>query len=65
MKLQSPYPEIWYLIQDIFLIYVVFNTHVNCYVLYIFKVRSYVVLFVKKGVFKSQVSFGASYIKTL
>ena len=48
-----------------FLIYVVFNTHVNCYVLYIFKVRSYVVLFVKKGVFKSQVSFGASYIKTL
>ena len=49
-----------------FLIYVVFNTHVNCYVLYIFKVQSYVVfLFIKKGVFKSQVTFGASYIKTL
>ena len=52
--------------RHIFLIYVVFNTHVNCYVWYIFKVQSYIFfLFIKKRWFQVPRSFDASYIKTL
>ena len=45
------------------LIYAVLNTHVNCYVVYIFEVQSCLLIYQKK-VFSNPKSLGASYIKT-